>query len=129
VLVGRTRVAGYCFDRVVLPVSNPFDTDPLVASPESVSVAPQPTADRHDWAAACQRLHIIAPDADQFIRFRRENSSLPARSSSADSALLNDQQRAVFDTLIAHHSVGMPEPLRLLVLGRAGNGKFTCWAD
>ena len=57
-------------DRVVLPVSNTFNTGPLVAQPASVSVAPEPTPDHHDWAAACQHLHVIAPDADSDIRFR-----------------------------------------------------------
>jgi len=109
-------------DRVLLPVSNPFDTGPLVAPPASVSVAPEPTPDHHDWASACQHLHVIVPNADQFIRFRRENTPLPARSSSVDSARA-DGQRAVFDTVIAHHSAGTPEPLRLLVLGTAGSGK------
>ena len=59
-------------DRLLLPVSNPFGTAPLVAAPASVSVAPEPTPDHHDWAAACQHLHVIAPDTDQFIRFRRK---------------------------------------------------------
>ena len=110
-------------DRVVLPVSNPFDIGSLVASPATVSVALEPTSDHHDWAAAGQHLHVIAPDADQFMTFLRENTPLPARSSSADSALLNDEQRAVFDTIIAHHSAWTPEPFRLLVLGTAGSGE------
>jgi len=105
-LANEVPVAGS--NRVVLPVSDPFDTGPLVAPPASVSFAPEPTPDNHDRAAACQHLHVIAPDADQFIRFCRENTSLPARSSSTDSALLNDEQRAVFDTVIAHHSGGRP---------------------
>jgi len=95
----------------------------LVAPPASVSDAPEPTPDHHDWAAVCQHLHVITSDADQFIRFRRENTPLPARSSSADSALLNDEQRAVFDTVIAHHSAGTPELLRLLVLGTASSAQ------
>ena len=36
-------------DRLVLHVSNPFDTGPLDASPASVSAAPEPTPDHHDW--------------------------------------------------------------------------------
>ena len=110
-------------DRVVLPVSDPFDTGPLVALPASVSVAPKPTPGHHDWAAASHHLHVIAPDADQFIRFRRENTSPPARSSSADSALVSDEQRAIFDMAIAHHSAGATRAIALLVLGTAGNGK------
>ena len=61
-LANEVPVAGS--DRVVQPVSNPFDTGPLVAPPVSVSVAPEPTPDSHDWAAACQHLHVIAPDTD-----------------------------------------------------------------
>jgi len=57
-------------DRVVLPVSNAFDTGPLVAPPVSVSVAP-----------SLLLSIMIGP-------------------------------RAVFGTVIAHHSAGKPEPLR-----------------
>jgi len=48
----------------------------------------------------------------------------PCLPVQAASALLNDEQREVFDTVVAHHSVEMPKPLRLLVLGTGGCGKL-----